>query len=340
MNEFLKVSVIIPCYNSEKYLHETLGSLEKQKIELEVILINDGSTDCTLDIIKRYQEKSKHSVIVINKANSGVSESRNIGIDRASGEYIMFLDSDDVIDFELFEVIRKEIINNDKTFDFIGFNYSRTKSQINNKNSETIKKEYSAEDMKRQFLIRKGPVAFFTFIYNKKIINENQIKFSKNLKYGEDLEFCWKYLCNSKEGYYFNHCFYYYRDNPMSVMNNIDWDIIQSLSYVENVEKYMKTKNDLFAKEFAIYMYPRMTWSIAKQFVISNNKKMYLEFFKDQKNVDRINELSIKHHSFPIYITKFLFRAHQLLFFYFVLGSYKLLQFNTRIIRSLKSEAQ
>ena len=91
-----KLSIIIPVFNTdEKYLRECLDSVIRQTMqEIEIICVNDGSTDGSLDILNEYSKKDSR-IIVIDKENAGVSVARNYGIDRASGEYIMFLDSDD-----------------------------------------------------------------------------------------------------------------------------------------------------------------------------------------------------------------------------------------------------
>ena len=92
-----KVSIIIPCYNGEKFLHETLDCLQKQTIkEWECIIVNDGSNDGSLDIMKEYSEKD-HRFIFIDKENEGPSVARNSGVQNSQGNYILFLDSDDII---------------------------------------------------------------------------------------------------------------------------------------------------------------------------------------------------------------------------------------------------
>ena len=92
----IKVSVIVPCYNVEKYLPKCLDSLVNQTLkEIEVICINDGATDNTLSILKDYEKRYKNKIVIIDKKNEGVWKGRWDGIRKAKGEYITFLDSDD-----------------------------------------------------------------------------------------------------------------------------------------------------------------------------------------------------------------------------------------------------
>jgi len=101
----MKFSVIVPAYNSEKYMRETLDCLLSQtERDIEVIVVNDGSTDSTSDIIARYAEKDSR-IVPVHQENAGVSAARNNGIERAKGEYIIFLDSDDLLSFNSFEHI-------------------------------------------------------------------------------------------------------------------------------------------------------------------------------------------------------------------------------------------
>ena len=100
-----KVSVIIPVYNSEKYIEKCINSvLEQDYQEFELILINDGSKDGSLKILERYKEKYKEKIVLVNQENCGVSKTRNKAIQMANGKYIMFIDNDDFIDKDYVKV--------------------------------------------------------------------------------------------------------------------------------------------------------------------------------------------------------------------------------------------
>jgi len=91
----MKVSIIVPIYNAERYLGECIESILTQSYRnIEAILVNDGSTDCSLSICESYARKDDR-IRIINKANSGVSDTRNVGIEAATGEYVCFSDADD-----------------------------------------------------------------------------------------------------------------------------------------------------------------------------------------------------------------------------------------------------
>ena len=103
MNNQPKISVIIPVYNTAKYLSKCLDSILNQTLkEIEVIVVNDGSKDNSQELIDVYKEKDDR-IVAIQKENGGLSDARNVGIDVANGEFIAFIDSDDYIDLLMFE---------------------------------------------------------------------------------------------------------------------------------------------------------------------------------------------------------------------------------------------
>ncbi|KHS57836.1 glycosyl transferase family 2 [Terrisporobacter othiniensis] len=102
-----KVSIIVPIFNSEKYLRTSIESILNQSYKnFELILINDGSSDGSLDICKEYIDKDER-IVLINKNNEGVSSARNEGIDKSTGKYIVFCDSDDYIEKNYFKYLYK-----------------------------------------------------------------------------------------------------------------------------------------------------------------------------------------------------------------------------------------
>ena len=105
-----KLSIIIPVYNTEIHLKKCFDSIINQNnSEIEVVIVNDGSTDNSEVIIKEYTSKYKDVFTYYKKDNTGVSDTRNFGVEKASGKYIMFLDSDDYIDKKLYDNIKKYI---------------------------------------------------------------------------------------------------------------------------------------------------------------------------------------------------------------------------------------
>lgn len=118
-----KVSIIIPVYNAEKHISKCIESLTNQTYkEIQIILINDGSTDKSGQICEAYAEKDNR-IIVIHKENGGVSSARNIGLENSTGYYIMFVDSDDWIEEDAIKRLMQ--VQNKYSYDLIMFGYYR-----------------------------------------------------------------------------------------------------------------------------------------------------------------------------------------------------------------------
>ena len=135
----VKISVIIPIYNVENYIEECLDSVINQTLkDIEIICVNDGSTDGTLNILERYAKKDNR-IKLINQENSGLSVSRNVGLDHATGEYVCFLDSDDYFELESFEELYN--IASEKKLDFVFFKL------INFDDETKVKERYEYFDL-------------------------------------------------------------------------------------------------------------------------------------------------------------------------------------------------
>lgn len=121
------ISVIIPVYNAEKYLEECIISVLEQSYEdIEVILVNDGSTDRSQEICEKYKKIDKR-VILINKDNGGAATARNTGLDNVRGEFIAFIDADDVINKSYFEILMNQLIENNADLAMCTFTYFKDK---------------------------------------------------------------------------------------------------------------------------------------------------------------------------------------------------------------------
>jgi|SRR5699024_6307672 len=217
------VSVIIPIFNSDIYLEECLNSVINQTYKkIEIIAINDGSTDNSIDILKKYSKQYKY-IKIVNQENSGQSIARNKGIDLAKGDYIYFLDSDDYIIPETLEVLINTM--NSNTVDLLRFSADIVLDGIDDKvkktkykfddifNSHTIynkeeflkltKKAYSASPvlyfMKRQLLIDKG------------------IRFKPGIVHEDDL-FTLEVFINTDKAMYLPEAFYRRRIRQNSTM--------------------------------------------------------------------------------------------------------------------------
>ncbi len=212
-----KVSVIIPVYNVEPYLRKCLDSVVGQTLkDIEIICIDDGSTDGSGAILDEYAQKDKR-IKVIHKKNEGQSIARNIGINLAQGEYIGFVDSDDWLDDNFYAILyatakqsEADIVKGNMCYMDNGI-FDRTKSW-----NIRIKKEASNS----QHIITKFRYEFSTAIYRNSIIKEKNIRFKK-ATFAEDINFLCHFLCWAKLYKQCDDVFYYYRGRKSSVTKNL-----------------------------------------------------------------------------------------------------------------------
>lgn len=204
-----KVSVVVPIYNVEDYLEETIESIVSQTIgfdNIELILVNDGSTDKSEQVCLKYKEKYKNNIIYIKKENSGVSESRNIGFSKSTAEYVMFLDSDDLIN-DCFLLKMYDFLEKNKNINFV---ISRVKLfEAVNKWHYT---DYMFKSNKKIVDINKD-LTYLKYhstgvLFRRDVIKN--IRFDKNIKYGEDMKYMSEVLLqNEKYGLSKDSILYY-----------------------------------------------------------------------------------------------------------------------------------
>ena len=178
-----KFSIIIPVYNTEKYLEKCLDSIINQSYQnMEIIVVNDGSTDNSKDILSFYHNKYPKLINVYNLTNKGVSAARNYGISKASGDYFIFIDSDDYLEPDLLSNVNKNIVDN---VDIIRFNFNRVN------NTKTISYKVNTFDLlngKEAFnsLISDGEIAIiWSYAFRKEFWLEHDFKFIEGI-YHED----------------------------------------------------------------------------------------------------------------------------------------------------------
>ena len=214
-----KVSVLVPIYNVEKYLRQCLDSLINQTLEdIEIICINDGSTDSSPEIISEYQAKDNR-VKVINKANSGYGASMNMGVDAATGEYIGIVESDDYAENTMFEKLYNQAKANDLDIlksDFIkywGDTNQCVKAGIIDK--DWCDKAFTTDEYKEVLNIIPS---IWSAIYRKEFIQTYNIRFSETAGASyQDTGWHYKTMLVAKRIMLTNEAYLYYRqDNPNS----------------------------------------------------------------------------------------------------------------------------
>lgn len=307
----MKISIIVPVYNNEKYIDKCIKSIINQKYtDWELILINDGSKDKSKDICERYAN-SDERIILVNSKNEGPSVARNKGLELATGEYCMFIDGDDYIEQDTLSVLNKEIEKDDYQIIFYG-NYNdifvdneyvecgenRCKEyQFNN--NEEFKKIYI--DLFNKFLLNQ----VWNKLYKKSFIDEIGTRFPKGMSYSEDLIFNIKLYKNLQKGKIVNKSLYHYVNHKegslcstfnVNKFNYIKYAYIklkeETSGWYDELSDYL---NNTFIKNINIYINSLYDSSCSLKY--SQKKDIVEDIINDdvvQKSVSSSNIIGIR----------------------------------------------
>ena len=254
------VSIIVPVYNTEKYLMECVDSLINQTYtNLEILLIDDGSTDNSGNICDEYSKKDCR-VRVIHKENGGVSSARNTGLDLAQGEYISFLDADDVIDKEYVSIMLQKIVETKSDLTFC--KYSKFTDESTTVIEEKLPEHVNVDVHDEAFV--KFFCRFFDYkqyifascnriLFRKSLVYD--IRFDQNIKISEDLLFWTCIMLNAKLITSVNQHLYFYRQTTTSVTRSYKKNYLdgQLKLLAELEKKFALFDSEIVHKTFRIH---------------------------------------------------------------------------------------
>lgn len=241
------ISVVVPIYNTSKTIERCVNSILMQTYKnLEIILVDDGSTDNSLEICKKLQEKDSR-IIVVSGKNQGVSAARNIGINRASGDYIAFVDSDDYIKPEMYERLINIAQKNNVQLVFC--NYEEFDGQGNKKRTDQFSNIVGEKELinnidiiDHMMQISKNNIfgTCWRTLFDVNILNENSIKFEPGITMSEDLMFMLKCLVTTtKSGVCHDSLYCFFQDGTTTS------------KYMKKLDSDMDTVND-WIKEYIV----------------------------------------------------------------------------------------
>ena len=219
--EQIRFSIIIPSYNVEEYIEKTLSSVYEQSYKnFEVVIVDDGSTDNTINIIKKF---NYDNLKLFEQDHLGVSAARNRALKEASGEYIVFLDSDDWLDDWILDDLNEKINSNDKDTVYIGmFNTYKEEDEERNCVSEVLDREMingKTQGEVLEYLYRKRLIyTVWRFVISRKMIVDNELFFLENYIH-EDEEWVPRMLAKAKNFMLIEKPFYNYRIRKRSIMS-------------------------------------------------------------------------------------------------------------------------
>lgn len=248
MSNEITFSVIIPVYNTEKYLRKCLDSVLNQSYRhFEAIIVNDGSTDASEEVIRQYLSDSRFTLI--SQENKGLGGARNTGILAAKGDYLVFLDSDDYLDLDCLETLAA-VMDNQKydviAFDAIGVSVDGQKVQHY---TNRIYSEY-LNDISRVQLMMMEPTSCFKS-YKRSLFQDNQIWFPERLWY-EDFATTLRLALHTEKNCYIKKSLYYYVQQPSSITHTkFSKRMLEIKTAFDIVKTYYEDKNvfDIYKDE-------------------------------------------------------------------------------------------
>lgn len=275
----IKVSVIVPVYNVENYLKQCLESIVQQTLkDIEIIVVNDGSTDNSLDIINEFA--GIHSNIkVLNKENGGLSSARNYGMGRANGEFISFIDSDDFIDNNMLEDLYLLVKENsaDMAITKIKLYENSTVTKVIPKGIYKDNYKLTGEEALGEFLRNNITGHAWNKIYKRELFTENNISYPEGLLY-EDIPTTVQLLAKSNKVVFTNNAYYYYRQREGAITKKISYKAVKDhFSVIQFIDEYMmifKSNSELqyYLQDFIINELSYNYKLLIKYYVFTLNK--------------------------------------------------------------------
>lgn len=296
------ISVIVPIYNNEQYLRQCLNSIKEQTYaDLEIICVDDGSTDGAQDIVDEYAADDSRFV-VIHEINQGESHARNVGLDVAKGDYIAFVDCDDWIEPDMYETLLKAYSNDSIQMSAASWYKDEVDHSESIRNKKEVKKGIINQDeLLRYIYIRDSYKAFayiWDKIYKKELLvrsNGIGIRFNEELPLGGDVLFLAEIALNTDKAVYTDRSLYHYRQQQISGCHTTDLEKLRSWikSYELVIDLYCRHSIDDevmgYIKRFLAYHSSNATEEAIRQ--NDNEKKTIFQSFmkKYEKEYSELN---------------------------------------------------
>lgn len=275
------LSIILPIYNGEHFIHATINDLLSQTYrDFELIAINDGSTDNSLSIIEFYAQKDSR-VIVINKKNEGICKTRNKGIEMAKGKFLVFIDQDDKFDSEIHKDYVETIMTLNADLCIFGSTHTNIDGKGKEKEFQIASKErkrINSEEERYRLIYNTDNDKFLTTIWNciyaKSVIDKYNLRFSENLKQGnEDTVFNMQFSRYAKDIYLIPTIHYhYYLRTGISTYTKYNENIIGDIKYIAGVANLLLPSEPLRSQQMMLNYFVFRLIRVAYSHIIKKKK--------------------------------------------------------------------
>ena len=282
-----KISIIIAAYNVESYIDRCMDSVTQQTLEdIEIIVVNDGSTDKTLEKLLIYTNKDNR-IKIVDKKNEGLIEARKSGLEASSGEFLMFVDGDDWIDIRACEKLYKKSMELDLDILCYGL-YHAFDDHLELKNIYDFKLARGEEYLKF-VLLNKARANIVLQLLKREFIIKNNIIFPSNITYAEDLAITVTLACNEPIVGTLNEPLYYYYQRENSVTNKVSNKVFEVELAVDSIRKNLEQKGymEKYYYEFEYLMFIHLYYHrvIAVGYTGEIHKALYDKWREKKLNI-------------------------------------------------------
>ena len=229
------VSIIVPVYQVEKYITQSIASICNQTYQnIEIILVNDGTKDDSIEIAIKILRKNHRKFKVISQQNMGVAAARNVGIKNAKGDWIICIDSDDIVDKRFIEVLVSANLSNQTKIAVTNYKTFKEREDIKFSADSQIE-VISQKDVLKAFLTRKLRIIVPAILIGNDFLKSNNLYYNETMKFSEDQAYIWRILLMVNEISYIKNTLYYYCVHDSSIMTSSTAEEI--LSGYEGIKK-------------------------------------------------------------------------------------------------------
>lgn len=285
----MKISIVIPVYNAEKYLKRTIDSLTGQTLqEIQLIFVNDGSTDGSLELLNS-AAKLFENLIVIDKKNGGVSSARNAGLLETCGEYIGFVDADDTVDARMYEILYDEAIRTGA--DIVSCGHTELVKGRSSEMYVSFAGELSPIEAVKNLVMNKNiGMSACTKIFKREIVKD--LRFDEEHKINEDRFFVYEAIKRSSKVAIIPMALYYYYQNEGSATHagfsqkNFDWFYFSNKIYNDILENYAELEPYSYADKVKSIYYIQLQY-----FESGIEEEQYHKFIRKELKDSKLTRL-------------------------------------------------
>lgn len=282
-----KLSVIIPAHNAGKFLERCVNSivLEKHQLNMEVLIIENGSSDNTAEVARTLEEKYDYVHLVYSE--TGVSNARNTGINKASGDWIFFLDADDFLPAGVVSVLEQDMA--DQSVDLYLYSYEKGDSIVSVSDGSGRRVYEGSEIENCRVMMLENPtrcMAVWGKLFKKDVILRHSLKFKKNLRLAEDSDYLIRYTMYCEKIVFCRDIMYHYSTEPASAMRTYDGRKTQE--YVKSLldtEKFIETDSERIQKAYKIYVLMHLNVIMVREVFYVGNPESFANKVRRMRNI-------------------------------------------------------